>query len=67
GDAKRAFLFLADFPDAALVGLSGVAVIDPVLKADMLAQLVNLPTVTGSHRFRVITFPGLATVHTRCP
>jgi hypothetical protein len=66
-DARRTFLFMADFPDPAHVGLFGVAVVDPSLRDAMVAQLSNLPTVTGGHMFRIVTFPDLANVHLRCP
>jgi hypothetical protein len=65
--AVRTFLFLDDFPDPAHVGVFGAAVVDPALRADMIAQLTHLPAVTGGHKFRIVTFPDLANVHKRCP
>jgi len=66
-EARRTFLFMADFPDAAYVGLYGVAVVEPSMRDDMVAQLKHLPTVTGAHKFRIVTFPDLTNVHRRCP
>lgn len=66
-DANRTFLFMANFPDPASVGMFGVAVVEPTLRDAMVAQLSNLPLVTDGHKFRIITFPSLASVHLRCP
>lgn len=66
-DAGRVFFFLPDFPDETWVAMCGVAVVDPSLRADMVDQMKNLPTVAGGHKFRIVTFPDLANVHTRCP
>ena len=65
--AMRTFLFMDDFPDAAHVGLYGIAVVDPKIRDDMVDQMQNLPTVTGGHKFRIITFPDLENVQDRCP
>lgn len=65
--ALRAFLFMDDFPDPAYVGLYGIAVVDPKLRDDMVDQMQNLPTVSGGHKFRIITFPDLENVQSRCP
>lgn len=65
--AIRTFLFMDDFPNAAHVGLCGIAVVDPALRSDMVDQLNNLPIVTGGHKFRIVTFPDLAFVHQKCP
>lgn len=65
--AVRTFLFMDDFPDPAHVGLYGIAVVDPGLRDDMVYQMKNLPTVTGGHKFRIITFPDLENVQDRCP
>ena len=64
--AMRAFLFMDDFPDPAHVGLYGIAVVDPKLREDMVDQMQNLPTVSGGHKFRIITFPDLEHVQDKC-
>jgi hypothetical protein len=66
-DANRVLLFYLNFPKSSEVRLHGVAVVEPGVKHKLLAQMVNLPTVTTPHRFRIVTFPGLSTIHTRCP
>jgi hypothetical protein len=65
--ATRTFLFMTDFPDPAHVGLLGVAVVAPELRQAMLDQLHRLPPVVTGRKFRIVTFPGLADVHLRCP
>jgi hypothetical protein len=66
-DAARVTMFMANFPDPTSVGMFGIAVVDPQLRADMIAQLASLPVVRAGHKFRIITFPTLDTVHARCP
>lgn len=65
--AQRTFSFMADFPDAAWTRMLGLAVVDPSLEDAMIAQMPNLPKVAGGHKFRIVTFPDLETVHLRCP
>ena len=65
--ARRIFLFMDDFPDPSRVGLYGIAVIDPKFRDAMMDQLEHLPNVSGGHKFRVITFPDLENVQSRCP
>jgi len=67
-DAARIYYFLRDFPDSEFIDLFAVGIVDPDLKNSLIKQLSLLPDVGRSHRtFRIILFPGLRTVHERCP
>jgi len=65
--SRRLFLFSRDFPHKDHVSLMAGAVVDSAAESHMLNQLKQLPeNADRSAHFRVVTFPGLTTAHTRC-
>lgn len=66
--ADRVFLFLRGFPDPKTVRMLAGAVVDATAEVDLLAELARLPDLKGRKaHFRAVLFPGLKSVHARCP
>ena len=66
--ANRVYLFIRDFPDPDFVALRAVAVVDPSHEPEVGRHLALLPDPEGRPAsLRIVLFPGLASVHDRCP